>query len=66
MESKETPFSNAKHIYSVDVKYKEDYFNNKETPLVHTYKVASSSESNLDDIQKLYKNCKVLSIEKIK
>lgn len=66
MKTKETLFSYSKHIYSIDVIYEEDYFNNKETPLVHTYKVASSSESNLDDIQKLYKNCKVLSIEKIK
>jgi hypothetical protein len=66
MKSKETPFSYAKHIYSVDVIYEEDYFNNKETPLVHTYEVASSSERNLDYIQKLYTNCKVLSIEKIK
>ncbi len=66
MKSKETPFSYAKYIYSVDVIYEEDYFNNKETPLVHTYKVASSSERNLDYIQKLYTNCIVLSIEKIK
>ncbi len=66
MESKETPFSNAKYIYSVDVMYSEDYFENKETPLVHTYEVASSSARNLDDIQKLYTKCKVLSIEKIK
>mgnify|MGYP005998116995 CR=1 FL=1 len=66
MITKETPLSYAKHIYSVDVKYKEDYFDNKETPLFHTYKVASTSERNLDDIQKLYTNCKVLSIEKIK
>ena len=66
MKSKETAFSNAKYIYSVDVIYESDFFNDKETPLVHTYKVASSSERNLDDIQKLYTNCKVLSIEKIK
>jgi hypothetical protein len=66
MKSKETPLSYAKYIYSVDVMYEEDYFDNKETPLVHTYKVASSGERNLDDIQKLYTNCKVLSIEKIK
>lgn len=66
MITKETPLSYAKYIYSVDVIYEEDYFNDKETPLVHTYKVASSSERNLDDIQKLYTNCKVLSIEKIK
>ena len=66
MTNLETPFSNAKHIYSINVKYKEDYFNNKEIPLIHTYKVACSMESNLDEIQKLYKNCKVLSIQKIK
>ena len=66
MKKLKTVIEHAKHIYLVNVKYNKDHFYNKKKSLLYTYKFASTEKRNLDYIEKIYKNCKVLSIEKIK
>lgn len=51
--------------YEVSVRYKEDYFQDKNEPLEVVLGFSSTREQTIDSIQKVYRHAKVLGIKKI-